>query len=560
MTVTSEELRRVMDDLPVGFYRTTPGGAFVYANPALADVLGYETVEDLMKVDIRGLYVDSEERERWLTLLRERGSVAHHDVRVRRPDDEVRWIRHSARLVDQGDDDPGPWVEGVVEDVTDLHLAEEERLREEALRLLLERVAMASNAVRSPRDAYATALKEISAATGWPLGHVYEPEERDPEVLRPTGVWYTEDPERFRGLREATHATPLEVGQILPGKVYEEARARWIRDVTEEPQFLRGRGLSHAEVRAAFAFPVMAGDKPAAVVEFFSDRVLEVDDRLLDVMEKVGTILGRVVERDRAQARVERLNRELEARVEERTAELKTAVEELDAFSYSVSHDLRAPLRALDGFSQAILEDYGDELADTGRDYLGRIRAAAQRMGETLEDLLRLSRISRRELTAEPVDLSGLAREVARELREQEPERNVTFEAPEELPARGDPKLLRILLENLMGNAWKFTGREDSPRVCLGRRDVDGQSAYYVSDNGSGFDMDYADKLFRPFQRLHRSDEFPGTGIGLATVRRIAHRHGGRTWAEGEPGEGATFYFTLGTGKRNETVSRIREA
>ena len=218
---------------------------------------------------------------------------------------------------------------------------------------------------------------------------------------------------------------------------------------------------------------------------------------------------------------------------------------ELEAFSYSVAHDLRAPLRAIDGFSQALSDDYPDSLDDQGKGYLQRVRSAAQRMGDLIDGLLSLSRVTRREMNRETVDLSAIAQSIAAELRETQPERKIDFAITQGLTARGDPHLLQILLNNLFGNAWKFTGHHPQARIAFGSTQVNGVPAYFVRDDGAGFDMAYADKLFGAFQRLHTEVEFTGTGIGLATVQRIAHRHGGRVWAEGKQEEGATFYFTL---------------
>jgi len=241
-----------------------------------------------------------------------------------------------------------------------------------------------------------------------------------------------------------------------------------------------------------------------------------------------------------------------EARSARQVAETKAAVadelerknRELEAFSYSVSHDLRAPLRSIDGFSQALLEDYADRLDDEGRKYLGLVRASAQRMGALIDDLLDLSRVSRAELVREQVDLTGLARAVAEELRRRDPERTVAISIQDGLVVEADGRLVRVLLENLLGNSWKFTSKTADARIELGARQAEG-GVCFVRDNGAGFDMAYAEKLFNPFQRLHAESDFPGTGIGLATVSRIVDRHGGRVWAEGAVGRGATVFFSL---------------
>ena len=224
----------------------------------------------------------------------------------------------------------------------------------------------------------------------------------------------------------------------------------------------------------------------------------------------------------------------------------EVANKELEAFSYSVSHDLRTPLRSIDGFSQALLEDYADKLDDEGKRHLVRVRAGAQRMGQLIDDLLKLSQVARSALRRTTVDLSRIVREVSDELRQSDADRQVAVVIKNELTAEGDPQLLKIALENLMGNAWKFTSKQPQAQIEFGNSDpVDGRSTFFVRDNGAGFDMRYADKLFGAFQRLHGITEFPGTGIGLATVQRVIHRHGGKVWAEGAVGLGATFFFTL---------------
>jgi PAS domain S-box-containing protein len=242
--------------------------------------------------------------------------------------------------------------------------------------------------------------------------------------------------------------------------------------------------------------------------------------------------------------------KEIEQQLKARSIELEATNQELEAFSYSVSHDLRAPLRAIDGFSRILLSDHAGRLDDAGRGHLERVRRAAQNMGTLIDDLLKLSRVTRTGLKLEQVDLSALARDVASELRKQAPERSVHVEIVPGLMAYGDKGLLRIALDNLLGNAWKFTGGRTDARIGLEMSTQAGKPAFVVSDNGAGFDMAYADKLFGAFQRLHSASEFPGNGIGLATVQRIVHKHGGRVWAESEVGKGSRFYFTLETEAR----------
>jgi signal transduction histidine kinase len=285
-----------------------------------------------------------------------------------------------------------------------------------------------------------------------------------------------------------------------------------------------------------------------AAVEQNAERLAR-GERLKPGPARGGDEIGRL---DRALRRAaitirlrDRELRELNTSLERSLHEQQILNRELEAFSYSVSHDLRAPLRSIDGFAQALREDWGDRLDEVGQDHLARVRNAAQRMGRLIDDLLKLSRLSRAQVVRVDVDLSQIARDIAGELKERNPTRQVTWRIADHLQARCDPSLARIVLENLLGNAWKFTSKTTDAWIEFSVEDDSSPATFVVRDNGAGFDMKYADKLFAPFQRLHGEREFPGTGIGLATVQRIVHKHGGHVRTRAEIGHGAAFSFTL---------------
>jgi light-regulated signal transduction histidine kinase (bacteriophytochrome) len=258
--------------------------------------------------------------------------------------------------------------------------------------------------------------------------------------------------------------------------------------------------------------------------------------------ELLAELRAEVTERQQAERRAQELNQGLQQAI----IELKAVNKELEAFSYSVSHDLRAPLRSIDGFSQALLEDCLEQLDVTGQDYLRRIRSATQRMGQLIDDLLTLARVTRSDMQRECVDLSQVASRICTHLQQAQPDRPVEFVIEMGLAAHGDVRLLQVVLENLLNNAWKFTSGHPLALIEFGAIASENRTpVYFVRDNGVGFDMTFVNKLFKPFQRLHRMQEFPGNGIGLATVQRIVHRHGGQVWAEAALNQGAAFYFTL---------------
>ena len=307
-----------------------------------------------------------------------------------------------------------------------------------------------------------------------------------------------------------------------------------------EEHLIRGYDVGAVD----YLFKPIVPDVLRSKVTVFADlhRKSRLLKRHTELLEKRNLELERALaDLEKADKEILRLNEHLERRV----CELDSVNKELEAFSYSVSHDLRAPLTRIAGFSQALDEAYSSQLDETGRQYLERVNTAARRMCQLVDDLLNFSRVTRVEMRREPVDLSALARNIAAELEGRDPDRLAAFAITDGLEAFGDPALLRAMLLNLLENSWKFTGKRQDACIEFGARPENGETVFFVRDNGAGFDPALAHKLFNPFQRLHSNAEFEGTGIGLATAERIIRRHGGRIWAHGEVGLGATFSFTL---------------
>ena len=313
----------------------------------------------------------------------------------------------------------------------------------------------------------------------------------------------------------------------------------------------REAALAH-EYRSSAGFPLLVEERCVAVLTAYASEPGFFDGEEVKLFDGLAADLSFALEamqhderRRAVEDELRRLSEELEQRVQERTQELRAANAELETFSYSVSHDLRAPLRAIDGFSQVLLSRDADKLDADGRHALERVRAGSERMGALIDDMLKLSRLSRRPMESADVELSALAADVVEDLRAAQPDRDVEVTIEPNVWARGDKEMLRVALQNLLDNAFKFTAQQQHARVQFGRTTQPGPATSFVRDNGVGFDMSDADKLFRPFERLHSESEFSGTGIGLATVQRVIARHGGRVSAEGAIGDGATFYFTL---------------
>lgn len=482
---------------PVGMLVAGADGACELVNERWCELTGLPAAQSLGDGWRRAIHpADAAElADRWRSLL-ETGDPFEQRHRLCRPDGVVRWVRARARpLLDEEGRVHG--YAGAFADITELNEREAElQVSEARLR----------GAMDTALDAFVTIDADGFVAEWNPQAEVVFGWSAD--EARGRRVDQLVMPERYRADHRAGLRRYLETGgtKYLARRIELEAMRR---DGSEFPVELS-------------VTPVETGG-PVIFSAFIRD----------------------ISERKRAERELRELTRDLERRVAERTTELRATVEELEAFSYSVSHDLRAPLHSIAGFAEALREDYGEGLDERAHDYLGRVRSATRRMGQLIDDLLALSQISRKPLERSTVDLSGLAGQVAAELREADPRRDVEIAVQGGLRAEADDALVRVVLENLLGNAWKFTSHQATARIQFEAADG---GAFVVRDDGVGFDPAYADKLFGPFQRLHRQGEFEGTGVGLATVQRVVRRHAGEVWAESEPGEGAAFYFRLGPG------------
>jgi PAS domain S-box-containing protein len=427
---------------------------------------------------------------------------------------------------------------GTVQDITERRRAERLLDREaERAGVLLDLYQMAQHL--TDKELYDYALDQAVRLTDSEIGFFHRVSEDQESIILTT--WNRAALERCSASSE-THYPVTDAGNWVD--CLRLGQPIIYNDFGRSPH-QKGLPEGHSPLHRFMSIPVIEDGK-VRVIFGVGNKQTDYDDTDVQHLELVANELHQIIRQLAADAEIRKLTAELEQRVRDRTAQLAAVNQELEAFAYSVSHDLRAPLRAIEGFSQALIEDYEPRLDAQGVDFLHRVSSESQRMAQLIDDLLKLSRITRAELRTEQVGLSELALETIERLRAAEPDRRVSVEVAAGISRRGDPGLLRQVLENLLSNAWKFSGRADHAEIEFGLDDQDGEEVLYVRDNGVGFDMKYANKLFAPFQRLHAMTEFPGSGIGLSTVQRIVARHGGRVWCDSEPGKGTTFFFTLG--------------
>ncbi len=495
---SEERFAALFQQAPLGYQSLDEDGRFLEVNSAWLEMLGHtrdEVIGTWFGDFLAPEQVDAF-RERF-PVFKARGQI-RTEFRMLHKSGEERTIEFEGRI---GRDPDGGFRQThcILSDVTERKQAEQALLESDRIRTTAERVAR----VGSWRWELAT--ERVTWSPGMFGLFDVDPEEFDGDF---TPVLETRvHPDDREALRRTT-ATVTESGDPLPVEYRIVHRDGSIHIV-------HGEGAAEHDDEG----------RVTAVTGYYQD----------------------VTERRRAETEIRRLNSELEARVASRTEQLDAATHELEAFAYSIAHDVRAPLRAIDGFSAMLMEDEQDRLSPEGIAELGRVRSAAQHLGRLLDELMGLSSVSRRDVLRQTVDLSALAGRIGEELRAETPSRTVTLNVQPGLVTEADPALLRLVLRELLGNAWKFTAGHATALVEVGALDAedDDRPAFFVRDDGAGFDMRYAEHLFGPFQRMHPREQFEGTGIGLATVQRLVRRHGGRVWAEAETEKGATFYFTV---------------
>jgi PAS domain S-box-containing protein len=580
---TEERFRALSETSPIGVGISSADGVLQYTNPSYESILGYSHGE-LVGKKAAGLYWSPEERLSWLDRIKENGVVRDVEIRLRKKDGTPIWVSIAASLINYGGKQA---VMGTIQDITNRKRVETEITNLASFTELnpnpIVEVDASGNIIYANPAAKKCFNDLLALGSKHPfmagVAEMIEKGERNAitDDIEVDGRWY----ERTLAYAPFSQSYRL-YGRDITGRKNAEESFRETLNYLDNlfnyanapiivwnPKFeitrfnhafeeLTGRRAEEVFGKGLdILFPDDSRDMSIDYIRKTAAERWEVKE--IPILRKDGTVRivlwnsatlyapdGKTPTATIAQGQDITERKHAEEELRRSNAELEASNRELEAFSYSVSHDLRAPLRSMEGFSSALIEDYAEKLDEQGKKYLNYVQESSETMARLIDDLLKLSRVTRSEMNYQKVNLSELAGKIVSELERNEPNRRVELKIAPNITGYGDHNLLRLALENLLGNAWKFSGKVESPRIEFGTTRHNGGQAYFVRDNGAGFDTAYAGNLFKPFQRLHKASEFTGTGIGLATVQRIVRRHGGEVWAESKPGEGATFYFTLG--------------
>ncbi len=553
LRLSEQKLSRIFAASPDAIAITSlVSGQYVDVNPAFERIFGYAPPEAIGRQVVNmGVWPDPVQRQDLMERLQKQGEIINHETRFRHKSGRLFEAQISASLIEVGG---APCMLTITRDISDRKRIEQLFLEQNRMLHAVSEAQADFIADADPQPTFDRLLTQLLDITDSQYGFIGEVV-ADAHAVPGLHIYAITDIS-WDDASRTLYRSMLKGGYEFrnPGTLFGHVLSSGKPVLTNAPgEDPRRGGLppGHPPMDAFMGLPLHRGGELVGMIAV-ANRPGGYAEAQIAHLQPFTTTCAVLIEayrnsqrRRHAENLLRQLNLELEDHVNQRTSELQASIRELESFSYSVSHDLRSPLRGINGFSSLLLQDYGERLDQQGKEYLRRICSATLRMSELIDGMIDLAQLTREPIHLAEFDLSRMAESIAKELQGAEPERRVEFIAESDVRVRGDERLLRIVLYNLLSNAWKFTARKEVAHVAFGVRHTGSSTVYFVSDDGAGFDMRYADKLFGAFQRLHGVKDFAGTGIGLATVHRIVQRHGGLTWAEGEIDKGATFFFTL---------------